>query len=213
MQVVVAEVVAIELQQGFLGLLAEPKDRPFDHLIGPFDVAQDPGGCDAGQFGGRSVVENERSARVLAEEAWPARARSLAPRPHRGRYAPCVRRRPAGLSAGRQRSWPMPIVSAWTGTLSSWKKSLGRVLTRHQIERDQPRAAVADGERLVEGDVAVAADAQQKHVDPAGLENPVPRTAGNVRRFARGGVVPSRIWMFSGRTFTWSKNVSCIQRW
>ncbi len=47
------------------------------------------------------------------------------------------------------------------------EKVAGRVLPRHRIERHQPGAAVADGEGLVEGDVPVAADAQQKHVDPA----------------------------------------------
>jgi hypothetical protein len=70
------------------------------------------------------------------------------------------------------------------------------------VERHQSRAAVARTERLVEANVAVAADAQSMQVDAAGPFD---------RRFVLAAVsvdvrpaaiVPSGMWMFSSGTFT-----------
>ena len=49
------------------------------------------------------------------------------------------------------------------------KEVAGRVDPRDVVERDQARAAFAAGARLVEADVARAADAEELQVDPAGL--------------------------------------------
>ena len=93
------------------------------------------------------------------------------------------------------------------------EKVAGRVAPRDRIERHQPRAAVPRRERLVEADVAVAADAQHLHVDAAGPANRLLRSAGNSRSPASGGTVPSGMWMFSRRDVDVVEKVSSIQRW
>ena len=73
------------------------------------------------------------------------------------------------------------------------EEAAGGVAARHRVQRDQAGAAVLGGPRLVEADVAGAADAEDLHVDAAGLldEQLVPRAVvlGLLRRRGAGGDV------------------------
>ena len=74
-QVVLAEVVVVELEQRLAGLFAEPEHGPLDQRVGPFDVAQHPGRGHAVSLLAGGRVEQQRGVGVLAQDSWPARGR------------------------------------------------------------------------------------------------------------------------------------------
>ena len=76
-----------------------------------------------------------------------------------------------------------PTVSAWAGTRSRPPNSVGRVRARLRMQGDDARAALQARARLVEGDVAVVAEAEDGEVDGRLVELPLVAVAlgGRIR--------------------------------
>ena len=82
-----------------------------------------------------------------------------------GTIGPCLRQTRAGQDLTGVENRADAHRDRPSGHVLLAEEVAGRVATRDAVERDQPRAAVAAGTRLVETDVSGATDAQQLDVD------------------------------------------------
>ena len=124
----------------------------------------------------------------------------------------CFAERQQARSARASRIVPTPIVIARRGTFSSPKKSLAasRRVTRSSVIRRVRLSRRGAG--LVEADVAGAADAQDLHVDAAGVvRSPVrtPRSRPATSSLGERAVGDVDV---VGRMSMWSKRCSCMKR-
>ena len=165
-QLVFAEIVVGQLQEGFADLQAQPDHRPADEGRRPVDGADHPGPHDRRQLLRPGVIEQKGRVVVLLQEAGGDGLGHVAldgPR-HNGRFVLAEPHEDdlAGLQDGadaHRDGLLRHVVFA--------EKAAGGVAARHRVERHQARSAVARRARLVEADVPGAADAEDLQVDAA----------------------------------------------
>jgi hypothetical protein len=88
----------------------------------------------------------------------------------------------------------------------------GGVAARERVERDQARERVRRAARLVEADVAGAADAEDLEVDAAGGRDLVPRRRHQCASTSAFGARCPREVDAAGGMSRWSKSCSCMNR-
>ncbi len=163
---VLAIVFIEELEDGFSDLLREPDDRAAHERRRPLHGADEPRMPRARQRRGRRAIDEETRPRMALQEARGQRFRRRALdrlRDHAGlRLAPREERDAARVEdradAHRDRV-PRHVGFA--------EKITRRVAPGQRVERDEPRARIPAGARLVEADVPRAADAENLQVEPA----------------------------------------------
>ena len=160
-------VVLGELEDRLPGLVGEPHDGAHGQLGRPLDAAEQPGRRLAGQGRGRGAVDVERRVRVALQE----RRRHLVVHlaldgaPHDRRLV-LAGGEDQDLARLEDRGHPHRQRLARHVLLA---EEVGRgILPGHQVQGDQPGAALGAGARLVEADVARPTDPQQLQIDAAG---------------------------------------------
>ncbi len=153
-QLVLAEIVVGELEQGLVDLQAQPDDRPADQGRRPVDRPDEPrAGRPAVRSRGRWLIEQERRVGMLLQEAGGDR---VGHRPLDG----LLHDRRLVLAEGHEHD----LAGVEDGADAHGQRLVrhvllaeeiaGRVAARHRVERDQPGAAVPRRAGLVEADVA-----------------------------------------------------------
>ena len=93
-------------------------------------------------------------------------------------------------------------------------EEVGRgVLAGHQVEGDEPGAALEPRARLVEPDVPGRADAEELEVDAAGGADRLLVAPALAPRPRSRGTSPSGMWTFSAGMSSWEKRFSHMNRW
>ena len=159
-----------ELEDRLFDVAGEPDDGFANFRFVPLHRAKRHGRRLPRQRGGRRFVEQNFRVRMFLQEAGGESRRDLAfDRPGDDRRLVLAERQHDELPCGENRAdahrdrLPRHVLFA--------EEIAGGVEARDAVERDQPRAAVAAGARLVEADVAGAADAEELNIDPAGLRD------------------------------------------
>ncbi len=181
-----------QLENRFAGLLGEPGDRPDRARGGPFDRAQQPRGGHPGQPGGGSLIQEKRGVGVPLEEGGGDLVVHLA----LDRAAHDLR---LVLPGGEDEDLPClqdgghPHGDRLPGDVLLAEKVGGAILSSHQVESDQPGAALDARSRLVESDVPGSPDAQQLQIDAArSADRLLVSPALRLYRFA-GNVAPGDV--------------------
>ena len=165
-EVVAVEVALVEAEDGLAGLAREPDDGALGGLVVPLHAAHEPRRLLAREIAGGGAVHVER--RVLVELEVGRRdlrvGLLLDGLPHDGRLV-LARRHEDDLASVEDR--PDAHRDGLAGDVLLLEEVRGGVLARDLVEHDEPRAVLWRGARLVEADVAAAADAEQEEVEPA----------------------------------------------
>ena len=167
MQVVVAEIVVRQLEQGSARLLAEPQNRPLDQRPRPFHIAQQPRRGHSGQLAAGSRVDQHRRVGVLLQvrSRHPGRDRAF------GHFADDL-----GLMLAQGDEQDLAgVIDRAQAHREGLRRHVGFTVevarqgpAGDRIERAQPRPAAFVRIGLVAADMTVGADAEQQDVDAAG---------------------------------------------